>query len=540
MAQANVPSLDDVIAADKQRQISTDEIIQSSAAFFKSATNAAGSEQTAINAEGQAAQDINTIKSNLALSTFAKKKDAAATFGTDPDAPTYVMATLASSILDGTKDLQARDAAIQQKMDTGFFDDPISWITNQFTLPGDVEAYNNKVQNLNESNDIMAKLQARTSDQAKIIDAIDANLSETLVAAQNKGLAAQAAEKVAQSEQKMASLGLTYSNIRLAQTDEQFKAVIAVNNAKVQQQQLSLSIDANQIARERLDIDREKKNIELAMVKDKEAGEKALQGKLDGATAVLGIQRITVNEFKLMEGKYRDMILSAAFDPSVQFHGSVGIDMADSIIKANTLNAPLTPGLNDVRKELTRTMNTYIANHPELKSDPQKLRIDVQSQLDTRVRNEAALIPETGGIYSAPPLAKVLEIPAVKNTMLGTLVMPLAATPAYPTKPSDFYTQATKAVMEGKMTSAQAASELSGIFKSIEVDNNTNRQYQRLAIPMQKSFKASVNVGTGWTGMQTINMSNPVEVEAALIRTVTRQKYEAAYYSTGGYVMGGS
>jgi len=56
------------------------------------------------------------------------------------------------------------------------------------------------------------------------------------------------------------------------------------------------------------------------------------------------------------------------------------------------------------------------------------------------------------------------------------------------------YNVAVKKVREGGNPDL-IARELSGIFKAIAIDNSAQRGYQRFALPMQKSYNATVNTG---------------------------------------------
>lgn len=514
-----------LVAQSQQSKATTDAILIDTAEGLSAMRGAGSRESSAIMEQATAAAEVLAIDERQKLAKTAKSQRSAAIIGTDPDATTSILQSMMGTIHGISGELDVRDAAIQKKLDTGFMDDPLGWIVNQFSLPGDVVAYNNRLQKLNEKEELLGRLQEKTKNQIQINENISANTSEEKIAAMNVANMAIAKAKVAQSEQALAKAGLDTMSIRMAANGQQWQMAVGLNNAMNQEQHLVLARSANTIAQRNLELNTELKNLQIQASENVQEAKAALQSKLDKATGVLGMNRITVAEFQMLSGPVKNILESAAADPNIE-QGMIGRNMADSIAKANSVNAPLTPGINGVRRILTNIKggvlkdneNTWKSFTPEVQEQK------VQEKYEVRIKQEIANIPDAEGIYSAPSLVKVLEIPMVASTTIGKTLAPLAKILDYPTKSAELFTTGLNLITTGKLTPDQAADELSGIYTSIVVDNNQQRAYQRLSVPRQKSFNASIQTSAGWGGSTTLDLSNREAVKNAYIRATAAVK----------------
>ena len=149
-------------------------------------------------------------------------------------------------------------------------------------------------------------------------------------------------------------------------------------------------------------------------------------------------------------------------------------------------------------------------------------------------------IPDTGGIYSPAPLSHVLNIPVLSQLSIAKDLAPLAVSdPKYITKPEDFMADAITQIAAGKLTPAQAADQISTIYRGIIADNDTNRQYGRLGLPNlaeEMKFRTTVNIGSGYGTNQVIDMASRPAVEAAITRMIIFRQIGGA---AGGMLKGG-
>jgi hypothetical protein len=230
---SNFASAQKQITASKQDLENSQKIGVDAQATLESAI----SESAAVQAKE------NDVAAQAAIKKQKDIAEATAAIGTNPDAASYVVTTLGEAIRVGNEDLGRRDAMIQQKLDTGFMDDPVGWVVNQFTLPADVAAYNNKANAVNQKTAQLSEVLKLTSEAGTALAVVDTADAATMAALQNEKLLADAKATAAKSRSEFAKFGLSVITTRNATTKEQFDAVISMNNAIVNVARLGIEKD---------------------------------------------------------------------------------------------------------------------------------------------------------------------------------------------------------------------------------------------------------------------------------------------------------
>lgn len=486
---------------------------------FSRAENAILDSTNAMREAGAAQMDINVINAKQEQEVRSRNSAAAASFGTNPTASSYVLDAMAKSVLESEKQLDVRDKAIQKKLDTGLLDDPFSWIINQITLPTDIEGYNSQVIAANRKLDTISKLQDRTKEQFAINASIDQVDAEKKTALLNTIAQNNIAIEAAKSEAKLAELGITKFNVRQKLSENTFNNIVQLNTALNAKMALELQVTANERAKVNNELAAEQRDLLIEQRRGSLEAEKLLQTKLNNVTDILGMSRIGFKEFQLMSGAMKASLEQMMVDPDIQ-QGRLGPNAAQALDNVNNLNAPLTPGVNLIRSKLLDIKNAT-AGSDQLWSQkkPAEQQLVVQKNIEAAAKKEAANIPVSGGMYSPAPLQKVLQIPVVQETMIYKDLAPLGAASAeYPTKADDIWKIAISNIAEGKATPAQMAQDISRIYRAINVDNSDIRQYRRFALPSQTTHKTTVYLGTGWNTSKVIDMTSVSQLEAELTR----------------------
>lgn len=516
--------------------------------ILDSANAANAQAQAATSEDAQAQVIINTVQMNARLKTQQRTASEAAFFGTDPDADTYMVKALGDDIRTTQADIMQRDKMINEKMNTSFFDDPISYIANQFSLPTDVASRNARVSQLEQREETLSKLNALTTEAGQKNMTIEQNITAATVNASNTKLLNAAIIANANSQKEIAQLGLTGINVRMAGNKQQFDAVVAGHNANVQEQGLSLQKAQFGLAqqREAREAEAQKSRLELdtlikqSTIEDKQKkaeSEALLQDKLNRATSTFSMAPITLNEFKLMSGKQRDKLEQMMMDPDVQ-NGRAGPTPAAALDTMSGLNIPGNPGLNMTRSKL---IAIQVAEKEKLgqmlhSMKPEEVQMKVNKGIEDTVKKEANNIPAVGGFYSPPPLQKVLTIPAVAATSLAQELAVFGKDPQAATDANMIFRVANDLAAKDPSKIPQLANEIATIYAAINVDNNTTHQYNKLALPALPSnqFKTQVQTGKGWSGAEVINMANKVNVEATLIRAQSNKTSAYTFGATTG------
>lgn len=500
-------------------------------------SGAASNTQAETDAMKQSAQAKNEAERLIVarkMGNEAKNKEQIAAFGTNPEASSYILAAMSHRVLDINAELDSRSKDLQEKMGTKFSDDPVGWIANQFTIPGDVLAYTHRAADLDRTNAVMREMIARSKDVVALNAAIDAGTSTEISAALEKQNLAEASVKVAEANQKLATFNLTGVNIRRAASMDQAQLMITAQNAEAKQQELQLARAAGSRAEQSLQLQIEMKNLTMDEKRDKMETDAIIQQKLNNVAALTGTNPITTKEYQQGSAKSRAMYETLMTDPDFN-EQRLGFNTAIAVEKSNEYNFPLTPGLNYVRDKLVKIAATVPGSIPSGQTQFDKLKpmeqlAKTQESYIKEVKKERAAIPIEGGIYSPPSLGKVLEIPLVASLSIAKDLKPLAQDKTTPTDPNTIFTTAVTKISKGEATPAQMAREIQFMFQAISVDNNTQRAYKRLVLPMiteKDGFKMNVYSGAGWRGNEVIDMTNSAQLENALMRRVAQSKSEA-------------
>lgn len=491
---------------------------------------AAKQAQQGIQQESEGTQELNTLKAATTAKLNADNAASAAAFGTNPNTDSYVLNSMGESILADEVDLQRRQAIIQQKADASFFDDPLSWVSNQFTLPMDVYGANVKEANIMHKLEVVKKLTESTTDAAVANAVSDQTDAEKAALIQNKIVAGAAQEKMSESAFKLANLTLSGLTIRDARDKAGFDAIYQLNNALAQKENFKLETRKTEAYIVQAEATSDMRNMQAEINRQNEEDKKSLQGKLDKATIVLGMSKIPINEFFKMSGKLRTDLEYAMNNEDIQ-QGNAGPNTAVAIHTANDLNAPMTPGINTVRKIANNWMLEAHSDPLWSTFKPVEQSIKEQEKVDAHVEAELANIHTVGGIYSPISTNKAITAnPTIAAMPLSKELSPYAiANPNMPLKADDVFAAARSMIANGKLTPAAASQQISIIYQGMQMQLNSIHQYQRLQLPMLSAatgYKQSVYFGDGWRTSDIIDMANPVAIETALIRSMTPSALE--------------
>lgn len=496
--------------------------------IMRSGQQASQAEQEAIKERAQEQNNAARFAASKKLALEAANKIQSAQFGTNPTAESYVLASMAEDIFSIKRELDTRSKAIQGKLDTKFLDDPVNFIANQFTVGADIVGYAHRADALKLTSDVMDSMLHKSQAAVALNNAIDAGVSLEQVSALEKANLADAAVKVADVQHKMAAMNLTGLNIRKATSMDQVQLMVAANNAEANYQRLEMDKAAAIRAEMSLQLQKEEAAYRRADKQERDEDIAYQQRKLDRVTETAGMNKISVRELKGMNPKTREFLEAAMFDPDFQ-SGKLGANTAVAIQRANQYLPSLPAGmdyLRDIIMDITAKTPTKNPGYERL-SPAEQLALQ-QKDIETKRKAELESIPPTKGFYSPPPLAKILELPMVKVLPIAAVLASYATTPEYPTDPSMIWKAVDGMVATGKLTSAQAAANLDVMFAQVQVANNTDRIYKRLAIEMlsdKTGYKMTTYTGAGWGSAQVVDYRNRAQMENIFERNKARRSY---------------
>lgn len=480
--------------------------------------------------EGEVEKNVAEQKAEIAKK--AHNTQAASIFGTNPDASSYILAAMSEDVLNIEKDLSNRDKMIQQKLDTGFADDPLGWFVNQFTIPADIAAYNNRVGTLNQKNDMMKSMLTKTTEAYAVNAGIDTAASVEKLNALNKITLGKAQVDMANSEAMVAQLGLSQLNIKNALDERQFQAVVQTQNAQVRLAELALAQSRESREREEGVLKQELQRLQITAHKDDLENKAMFQAKLDKATDTFQMARVPLKEFLTWTGARKDVMDRLMSDPDVQNRGIMANSPAKAVEMFNAMGTTGSPGANIIRKQLTTISNEVAETNSALwknKTPAEKFEL-IDKKAEAIIKREYANTPNTGSIFSPPPLAaSITTSPSVQTSALAQALAPIAAADKNaPTDASLIYKTALDLVASGKVTPEDAAHQATLLYQGVVSSNNFNRPYSRFALEGPTEFKTNVYTGNGWTGSKIMTLTNEAEWQAALTRGAIAAKKPSA------------
>lgn len=480
-------------------------------------------------AETQANQAINLIQGAAKAKEQADNRAASASFGTNMDASSYVIASLGANILASEQDIQQRRDMISKKLAVGITDDPLQWMINQFTVPMDVYAANVKIAGVNQDLDTIHQLEQATREQDATNAMNDQANASVLADRQNQVLAAQATINLGKSQQQLAALGMQGVTLKDAQTRDQLSAMWQMNNAQNEAERLKIS-EANQSL---LQAQKE----ELILKNQQTISDKAAKDQ-DTATLVAGLQKFgaminqpppSIAALKMMSDKQRDIWINGASDPDVNQGRLPGASIGPAVAfnEANDIGARLTPGMNDIRQKIGKIIDTNIADngigYSQLKPAEQNRlgNLAIQQSVNTQLKN----IPTNDSFYSPLSLNSMITAsPALANNPIVAQLAPIAtADNTYAANPNDIVKTAMTAIGSGKMTIAEASTSISELYQTMSQQLNNLKQYSRFGLPNlgeNTGYKQSVFSGVGFGSSRVVDMTNPADVENILTRNL--------------------
>lgn len=465
----------------------------------------------------------------LLLRKEGLNKASAAEFGTNREASSYILGELGSLQIDKAKEIIASAQDIHEKQNVGFSDNPLVWLVNQFSLGRQVSAHNSMVAESEIIGETIQKLQAQTIASVQVNNSINANTSADIMALNSQRLLAGAEKEAARARQEAAKANLHVASVRLAVGEEQFKNVLSLNRAQIDLQQL-------QISQANLALSQEERRERLKLLQEKHQSDEALQEDLNRATATLGYRTLTPAQFRNMSGPLRNMIEGAMADPNIM-QGRVAADPVLAAQLTSTYNLPLTPAKRDVVDWISHEMTAAQSGRADWQSlKPEQkhaIQLDaVRESIGRQMRN----IPDQGGIFSAPPMMSLGDIPAVAATTLWKeSLAPLAKNAMVPTSAQQIFSITGELVATGKMTLEQAAADVSTIYTAAVADNWHNRDYGTMSIKVPEQYRNSyttrLKMPATFGGDQAVDMANETAVRNIILRYVSAKRASETGFS---------
>jgi hypothetical protein len=224
----------------------------------------------------------------------------------------------------------------------------------------------------------------------------------------------------------------------------------------------------------------------------KQEARDAINERLQKVAKYYGFVPITVEQFNMMENKeLKEIYSSAIVDPAVQsdmYGGAPAATTTDSLTRLSRYASNLPEGLQRTMlavRQMNEQFLTQTNTQMKFKSlTPEERKAETEVFFKNQFAQIRQNVPDTGSIYSLPLLSSFIGNGQMDNSPLKPyLQLRVQANPEATMSPKEIVALTQQAVKEGRMSTAQAAEELSQLYSRGVLVNASVRQFSKLGIP---------------------------------------------------------
>lgn len=492
---------------------------------------------------------VTAAKAASVLETQAANKKAAAAYGTDLSATTNDIEKYAAEAKDAQADKTAALLEIEKKQSVSFFDAPLDYIVNQFTVNKDIAKHNIADARLESATGYVAKINALTQATAQ---------TQVAIAAPLTAAAAEAATRVAATESllqanKVKQEGLSYNingiTAALNSSKESLSLQFQTQNAINAEQQIKISL-AHLEQNKKEFAQRQKEYTERD--KDKEEQAKLGQSIVDtvnaGRVALLGpgSELDDVNGKMLLAQLKSKTPLSAQLQKfyeageayrlsGIKMYGASPAQAAETMQTLPVQIPPVQEPVKNVIASATGEVSNALTNPPVPgtknvnpafigldKKDRNTLNraVNVRAQ---QILDSYASVVRVGDSSNPYQIASVNQLaensPVVKSLPVYQKVLkPLADTGIQLIDSKQIVSYVGDAVAKGTITHKEAL-ELTTIYQVGVKTNMAMRNFVGFGLTPKFSYNAEVETAPGrFTSTEVVDMTKPDAVSRALIK----------------------
>lgn len=479
-------------------------------------------EQGAFIKAGQDAQDINTINGQAVINK-ANDDSIVATSGGTTAAQMADRNVKIKSLQDS---IISRAETLKEAAGTSIFNDPVKWLTNQFTVPFVSDKQDAEIAEYKEMNQFTEDDQKRSTAQFAIDTTLNVAKGQKLIDAQNDLALQDSIVKSADSKQKMAqfdnSAVAAATSMSIAGFDQQYKQMQIAGETQARAIQ-ALSFDATNPGK-------------LATSTMKEYREQGMEAQIKDVT---DLNSFTNGASPSNPGAYdkQPIKIKAAMDNIMSSMKTIGAYGQNPIDAYNNTQAagvpPGTAGEKLTKDYIGKTIAQVESDNREWKSFPAGVQFDkINTALKNKMSNDLSDVSKPGSVYSTPSLATAVKLPMIAVTDIGQAMLPMANNPNYTVNGNDLMATANKLIDDGKLDPGKAAAQIVQIGKTLQAATNAAGSFKKFGIPQFGSgpasgYKMSVEDQSSLSsGMKSIDMINQAQVESFLTRQAIQRNFD--------------
>lgn len=464
------------------------------------------------------------------------RKDALS-LAADPEDITGRRAQLADTILSNqdaqTKSLQA----YHEKQSINFLEDPLGWLTAQFTINQDVDAYNAATAKANTATDQMQTINKLVDQRAIVASKLQQTVTQASANAATQNASLQASLLADESARQALNANTASIEKLISLNAAQLQQYSTVFDAKNKQEQIG-------IAQKHLELSQ--KSFEQQKLEFEQRQADKLEGKSFGEYIAKNInygltimhpdapsEALTPSNPKLLgiiQGKIPlDGELKKAYDLGVKnFRISpdgkahiIGTSPSDTL---DTLQyKPNLPQDMDATMALFNAgVKKAVTSAAYKTAEASKNVVEATKVINTEVQavfNEAAAhVKDTSNPYYLPPISEIAksnpsiaQMPAYKN-----IIGPAVAAGTDLSDPTSVYFLGINAVKNNQISLNQWATDVAAIYRYGQRVNIASKQIENIGVAPLESYNVAIH--RGFADNPTIDLAKSGDIVKAMTR----------------------
>jgi hypothetical protein len=481
-----------------------------------------------INLASEAA-NASEVKVQAELGEVARqeaiRKSIAARLGTDASLAGWVIGKKGEEILAADAGMAEASAAIAAKDSVSFLDNPIAWLTNQFTVNEDITRYNFWAQQKDRATETAKQVTELTTGAIQVNNALSATTSEAYIGAMRVIGAHQYNQNALEAAAQGARWNMEGIVAATNASRDRLSVLYSANNAMMQQKQWQAEMARLQIARSehnmRMEAAREKKDEDSLITSYIQNGYFNFTGKQMDPVS-------TKNALILFKAKQPDVM--AFFESGLASSKVTNGQGNKPIISLSPYEAStyigqgkvtnMSPAMNQVGEQLITWRRQF--ENPAVQSaypydakDKKSKEVAFNKFVQDQRRGLQANI-SSDSVFAPYPIDKVAQLNKniAATPLWNNVLKPAAATGVDINDPNIAFGIVTAAMREGKVSYADAL-DLSLMYAAGLDLNNQTRNFIAFGLAPAMTYNTSIQV-PGTAGKTTINLADGKALATAL------------------------
>lgn len=492
-------------------------------------------------------QIIAIAKTSSDLAIQQARIKSANAFGTNMKDAGEVITSLAATVSQQYKVRESALSEIEKKRKVSFFDNPLAYVTNQFTINDDIDAHNTANERLENASDQLSKINNLTQATVQTQNMLDESITAASSVANSKNLADAASIKANVSRIQALTYNVDSINAALTADKNVLANSFSMFQAQKAEQQATIALEQFNLQREKFA--EEKYQKALAKGSDDELIDNIITGRI--ARLGAGAELITKGSVRantvlsLLKSnspagqEYSQDYLSGVRSRSLGY-SSVATSAAHAVEVFDKFQVKITPAMEPVKNVLASVYQEALSGKAVVPGsnvlvDPKNkaqldnyINVRTKELLDEQARK--VIVGDPNNVFNIPSLKSIIEAsPSLNsNSAVQKFLLPLIEANVDVDNPKILFPALVQATKTGQLTYSEMLT-ITEPFQRAAAVRNASRGFVALGLGagIKNSYNVPVRVsqfGFG-TKEQVVNFTDSGDLSRWINRTMAAEAF---------------